>query len=228
MNSMQRILSIMLLVDLSSSFSTSRMYLTSLHKTSMELKVESEDEQLSLMFKARECAHSEACSVEEADQFLHEVMTFQGSCGEGILLGDADVCEDPVFINEVILDLKEKISDAQGSSREIISKTSVFMQTDGNGAIATAKPMIMALAAIYLATKAISLSHPEAMSFTSEEWWWAIRDGYLNGMLVSYMKTGRLSALDPAVPFTSEEWFWAAKDGYLNDMLSHYFRNGGL
>ena len=102
------------------------------------------------------------------------------------------------------------------------------MQTDGNGAIPTAKPMIMALAAIYLATKAISLSHPEAMSFTSEEWWWAIRDGYLNDMLVSYMKTGGLSALDPAVPFTSEEWFWAAKDGYLNDMLSHYFRNGGL
>jgi len=199
-----------------------------LHETGLKLTVQSEDDELSLMFRARDCAHSDQCSLEEADQYLHQIMTVQGSCGEGILLGGAAVCEDPVFINEVILDLKSKISEAEGSSRQMIRKTSAFIQTDGNVALNTAKPMVMALAVIYIATKAISLSHPDAALFTADEWWWAIRDGYLNNMLTSYMKVGGLSSLDPSVPFTSEEWFWAARDGYLNDMLSNYFRNGGL
>jgi len=75
--------------------------------TSLRYKVTSDDDIVELVLEARDCAHSDSCPIEEAKTFLARVNEIQEDCVK--TMTTAEVCEDPIFISEVIEDLRAKI-----------------------------------------------------------------------------------------------------------------------
>ena len=94
----------------SSSFSQSsndhQVHSTSL--SAIAIHPEDEADAMALMLRARECANSDSCSIDEAENYLKEVVHIQGSCVAGNLAG-YQLCEDIQFASEVISGLRNKI-----------------------------------------------------------------------------------------------------------------------
>jgi hypothetical protein len=104
--------------------------------------------------------------------------------------------------------------------------------------------MISALLGIVSLSMANNGNLPlDASPFTMQEWWWAMRDGYLPTMMEYYFRHGGLASVDSVVgessvmaatanaavlPFTLQEWGWAMQGGYLPRMLAEHFQQGGL
>jgi len=190
------------------------------HKASTQLNVGMaldwnpvEDEYF-LMKKAQACADSDSCSLEDAKGYLDDVIHIQSGCASGVLLG-SDVCSNVDSAVETVANLRAKIE------RETIR---VIAINSGAGA-----SVGIALLSIFVA--GMVAANPEVAPFTPQEWWWALRDGYLPTMLGEYFKYGGLATMDydpETTPFALQEWWWAMKGGYLNTIVEHYFRNGGL
>lgn len=88
---------------------------------------------------------------------------------------------------------------------------------------------------MYLSSGLFSLAHNNPDSFTMQEWWYAIRGGYLDDMVSQYMKYGGLSPIAPTsdeinmiLPITLQEWWWSIRDGYVGKLASEYQNYGGL
>jgi len=169
--------------------------------------INTEDEAMYYMMKAVDCANSDECSIEEAREYMREIVHVQSSCASGTLVGH-DVCENPVFASEVIASLRQKIE---------------------NGTTKSARPFgtgeVLLLSSIYLFMYMASTvqNANDLMPFTSEEWMWSLRDGYFLDMVGYTIK----HHADGVVPFTAEEWGWAIRDGYLPQMLAESFKHGG-
>lgn len=58
--------------------------------------------------KANICAHSDTCSIDEAENYLNEMLHLQSNCASDSLRSDA-ICNDVLFPSEVIAGLREKI-----------------------------------------------------------------------------------------------------------------------
>jgi hypothetical protein len=71
--------------------------------------IDSDDEAVYMMMKAESCAHSESCSIDDAQQYLNEMIHMQSNCATGTL-SSQQVCEDIQFPAEVIASLRAKIS----------------------------------------------------------------------------------------------------------------------
>lgn len=71
---------------------------------------ENETDAYALMLRARECANSDSCSIDEAEDYLREVVHIQGSCVAGNLAGQ-QLCDDIQFASEVISGLRNKIEN---------------------------------------------------------------------------------------------------------------------
>jgi len=67
-----------------------------------------EDDPLTLLFRARDCADSESCSIDMANNYLEDVVHVQSGCAAGTLSGVA-VCDDALLITEVVASLRSKI-----------------------------------------------------------------------------------------------------------------------
>mmetsp|Transcript_12397 Transcript_12397/g.16323 ORF Transcript_12397/g.16323 Transcript_12397/m.16323 type:complete len:224 (+) Transcript_12397:221-892(+) len=177
-----------------------------------------EDDAMFLMLKARECALSDTCSVEEAEFYLREVVHVESGCAAGTL-GGKDLC-DVGFAAEIVGNLRTKIE--QGKTRGI--------STVVPAATSAAQLLSMTTAAILLTV--ILSTTASGDSFTVQEWFWAAKGGFLSDMLSQYFKYGGLSPIDyydaELLPFTLQEWWWAARDGYLPDLVHHFTVNGGL
>lgn len=70
--------------------------------------ISNEDEAMMMMMKANTCAHSDTCSIDEAEDYLKEMLHLQSNCASGSLTSDL-ICEDVIFPSEVIAGLREKI-----------------------------------------------------------------------------------------------------------------------
>ena len=73
---------------------------------------ENEADAYALMLRARECANSDSCSIDEAEDYLREVVHIQGSCVAGNLAGQ-QLCDDIQFASEVISGLRNKIENGR-------------------------------------------------------------------------------------------------------------------
>lgn len=73
---------------------------------------EDENDAMALMLRARECANSDSCSIDEAENYLKEVVHIQGSCVAGNLAGH-QLCDDIAFASEVISGLRNKIENGR-------------------------------------------------------------------------------------------------------------------
>jgi len=200
--------------------------------SAQHVKLYSEDDAADIMEKAKECAFSDTCSVDDINLYLKEVVTVQGSCAAGVLSAES-LCENVDQTATIVATLREKLEASELVNMEMASST-------GEGKYS--------LLPVYIAAAGLSVAIGTALNqntisdgalpFTVQEWMWAIRDGYLDTMVAAYLKTGGLAAAESTewissndmlnLPFTSQEWYWAARDGYLNDMISAFVRNGGL
>ena len=69
-------------------------------------------EAMILMQRARACASSNECSVEDAEIFLHDVLHVQSSCASGVLMGNA-LCENQDSAAEIVANLRAKIEQGK-------------------------------------------------------------------------------------------------------------------
>ncbi len=74
--------------------------------------IDAEDDAMYMMMKASACAHSDACSIDEAENYLNEVLHLQSDCVSGSLTSH-QICDDVVFPAEVIGALRNKIERGQ-------------------------------------------------------------------------------------------------------------------
>lgn len=199
--------------------------------TSSALKVKSySDEDASfIMEQASECAYSDNCSIDDAHTYLEAVVSVQGNCAANVLTNDA-VCGDADQISEIISLLRLKAESSEAMNMELAA-------SEGEGKFSLI-PIYAVMAGLTLAVSTTLNHGQDVTSFTTEEWFWALRDGYLDTMVSAYLKNGGMVAetslmdtLDITsvhLPFTSQEWMWAIRDGYVDDMVSAAIRNGGL
>lgn len=68
-----------------------------------------------LLTNAHVCANSDACSIDEAEMYLKEIVHFESGCAAGTLSGG--VCDDVVEVSEVVAELRQKI--AEGAKAEV-------------------------------------------------------------------------------------------------------------
>lgn len=81
---------------------------TSLHSIpAVAFGVDTEPEAEYCMARARECAFSDSCSVEEANVHLRQVLHIQSGCAAGSLLSDG-VCHNQDSAAETVALLREK------------------------------------------------------------------------------------------------------------------------
>mmetsp|Transcript_59821 Transcript_59821/g.97753 ORF Transcript_59821/g.97753 Transcript_59821/m.97753 type:complete len:307 (-) Transcript_59821:25-945(-) len=176
----------------------------------------SEEAAFAMMQRAKECANSDTCSLEEAEEFLSSVLHIQSGCASGALVGE-ELCEDQDVAAEIVAGLRAKIEKGVSIENRNIPRN----------------VLLVTLAASMLSVAALSMVavQPDATPFTLQEWWWAIQGGYLNTMLEHYVRHGGLSVVDyepTAVPFTLQEWWWSLSGGYFDRMVLEHFQNGGL
>ena len=74
--------------------------------------ISSEEDAIYLMHKARECAMSDSCSVEDAEGFLHDVLHVQSGCAAGSLSSHA-VCEEQDVVAEIVAHLRAKVDGSK-------------------------------------------------------------------------------------------------------------------
>lgn len=67
-----------------------------------------EQEAQYLMAKAKECAFSDTCSIEESQDHLHDVLNIQVACASGAVCGN-ELCDDQQEVAEVVAHLRQHI-----------------------------------------------------------------------------------------------------------------------
>jgi len=181
----------------------------------------SEEEAITMIMEANICAHSETCSIEEAEAYLNEMLHLQSDCVSGSL-SNGLICDDVTFPSEVIAGLRDKI------------QRQVELSNEGSNIKVGWNPIFLSILALYVSSGLLSLAHNNPDSFTMQEWMYAIQGGYLDDMVSQYIKYGGLSpvaAVDDGsyvTPLTLQEWWWSIRDGYVGSMISEYSNHGGF
>lgn len=213
-----------------------------------------EDPYPALLRSASACAGSESCSVEDAEAYLLEVVAMQSGCAAGTLSGNG-VCEDVLEVSAIVADLRQKVAPIlrqkvadgkEGVKREVRSfwdqrqeelvVLASSVEGSGAGALkAPVKPVYLAMAALYTVCLASSLNPADVdvdslaggvAPFTAEEFWWAVRDGYVRDLADHFfhhggLLVGEVSATTPTLDhLTAQEVAWSVRDGYVADALS--------
>jgi hypothetical protein len=61
-----------------------------------------------MMVKARECAFSDRSTIDDAQEYLHQILHVQSACAGGVLSGH-DLCENQDEVAEIVAHLRQKI-----------------------------------------------------------------------------------------------------------------------
>jgi len=143
---------------------------------------ESEESEIALLNDAVDCSLADSCPVDEARSYLSKIEDVQDVCtiGTNPMEGD-EFCTNQDVVAQVIDRLTEKIylGERNGPMATLLSERISLGDT-----IATS----LLVAVIFMVS-----SHPhgtEVTAFNTEEWIWAIRDGYFPMMVLNYIKEG--------------------------------------
>jgi hypothetical protein len=71
--------------------------------------IETEEDAKYVMAKARDCAFSDSCGVQEAQVYLHQVLHVQSGCVTGTLSGH-DLCDNQMEAAGIVAHLREKVA----------------------------------------------------------------------------------------------------------------------
>lgn len=213
-----------------SAASTATSTSTSTFRAATKLNVHaanSESDAMMMINQANACAHSDTCSIEEAEEYLNEMLHLQSDCVSGSLTNGL-ICDDILFPSEVISGLRDKI------------QKQVEMSNQGSTFQVGWNPIFLTVLALYLSSGMLSLAHNNPDSFTMQEWMYAFQGGYLDDLLSQYLKYGGLSPIAPEAvggvddgstfvsALTLQEWWWSIRDGYLGNMISESQNHGGF
>jgi len=181
--------------------------------------------------------------------YLREIIHVQSGCVAGTVSG-TDICKDVGRTSEVVASLREKIrkgavkeNDAFWGKRQQEFETLITSSIDTNNNLnplasltqAPLKPAYIALAALYTIL-VISVVNPPLVDvntavggvvpFTSQEVWWAIRDGYVGDLAEHLFRNGGLVVGDTTAnaaaavgSLTPQEVWWSIRDGYVDNTL---------
>lgn len=194
-----------------------------------------------LMNRAQACVDSDSCSLEEAQTFLHGILLQQKECIDGgVLSTKAAICDNINVTADLVANLREKIETER--QRRALTKPAVHMFNLMFG-IYVVSTIIHGFAAVPnvpvdlpLYTDYSSLEEASSRGvtpFLPQEWFWAVRDGYLPSIMTEWFKNGGLvvdtSAFDTkAVTFTPQEWIWSIQNGSFGNILQENMKYGGL
>ncbi|KAL7485252.1 hypothetical protein ACHAW6_010852 [Cyclotella cf. meneghiniana] len=204
-----------------------------------------EDQYPRFLSSASLCANSDSCSIDAAESYLREIVRIESACVAGTVSGDS-ICKDVGRVSEVVAGLREKIR--RGAKQEIktfwqqrqeefqnLVSSSIDHRSNDMSPLAAftqapIKPAYLAIAALYTMA-VISLFQPAEMDpgtlsgvvpFTTQEVWWAIRDGYVVDLMSAWLKNGGLVLSDEIVAASSlmpREVWWSIRDGYSSNLL---------
>jgi len=194
------------------------------------------DKNVRLFKAAQKCSDDESCTLEEAEQYMNQMMGVEFACGAGLYNGE---CCDIDWTNEIENDLIRKIETLEPVRRfreELESQrenapAAAAQYWELSPLEAVAKPQYALPAALCGALLMLAVPHAgeDVSPFTLQEWMWASRDGYLGDLVSQNFQHGGLVVGDEApLQITVQEWVWAIKGGYIDDILTHYFKRGGL
>lgn len=74
--------------------------------------IDSDSDAMFMMMKAEACAHSDTCSIEDAERYLQEILHLQSNCVAG-KLASQKVCQDIQYPAEIVATLRSKIAQKQ-------------------------------------------------------------------------------------------------------------------
>eukprot|EP00816_Leptocylindrus_hargravesii_P007462 CAMPEP_0196809674 /NCGR_PEP_ID=MMETSP1362-20130617/9584_1 /TAXON_ID=163516 /ORGANISM="Leptocylindrus danicus, Strain CCMP1856" /LENGTH=186 /DNA_ID=CAMNT_0042184431 /DNA_START=74 /DNA_END=634 /DNA_ORIENTATION=- len=137
-----------------------------------------------LVHEADICAHSESCSLEDAEVYYSKLSSVSNSGAVSLEAADA------VFLSQVLADLKLKLD-----SSTVAIQDQVAMQKEralsGNAMLIGSPLLLLGLASIY-ASVMIAKSGGEVVPFELQEWKMAAEGGYLNTMIEHFLRNGGL------------------------------------
>jgi len=192
------------------------------------------DKNVRLFKAAQKCADDESCTIEEAEQYMNQMMGVEFACGAGLYNGE---CCDIEWTQEIENDLVRKIETLEPVRRfreEIESQRGTaaaaqYWELSPLEAVAQPQYVLPAVLCGALLMLAVPHAGEDVSPFTLQEWMLATRDGYLAEMVSQNFQHGGLVVGDEApLPITAQEWAWAIKGGYIDDLLTHYLKRGGL
>jgi len=142
------------------------------------------DHEMSEYFsEAMDCAHSEACPIEEAESFMMRITEIRN---EKTAL--SSMCD------EVLGDLRNKVKamSADSSEMRVWSSGAAAVHSDNEADMSDALSLAIIAAAIIWMYPIFAHSEYNYGSFTVQEWAWAAKDGYLGEMIAHYLRNGGL------------------------------------
>lgn len=197
-----------------------------------------------MMQQASNCAFSDSCSIDEIQGCIAGIVQVQERCAADMTSGA--VCDNISETADILARLREKVKNGtKAETRSFIAKRQIEFENlvmasvdSENGLSSSAsltapiKPAYLAIASLYAFWIISFHSDVSVIPFTAQEWWWAVRDGYLNDMVMQYANHGgwSIAGFDDVIrstPFTAEEWWWSIRDGYTLDVISENMKNGG-
>merc|ERR1711957_439624 len=128
------------------------------------------DKNVRLFKAAQKCADDESCTLEEAEQYMNQMMGVEFACGAGLYNGECCYIE---WTQEIENDLVRKIEPLEPVRRfrEEIESDLVSQNFQHGGLV---------------------VGDEAPIPITAQEWAWAIQGGYIDDMLTHYLKRGGL------------------------------------
>lgn len=131
----------------------------------------------SLMSQAVDCSTSDTCSIEDAKLYLNEIIDVQSNCAS---TARNSICDNQQKAAEVVANLRQKISTTVAPATRAAELQSFAV---GGATL------------LVLASQIVAFSHggdKAILPFQPEEFWWALRDGYLPLMVMHFIRDGGL------------------------------------
>lgn len=195
-----------------------------------------------LMSRATACANSETCSLEEAQNYLEDVLLMQKDCLDATLQDIQNpLCENVDAVAEVVSGLRSKIEAERSRLAPVRATVNVVNVVVGVYVVSTilhgfaAVPNVPVDAPFFTsfdAWDATGINNRGVTTILPQEWFWALRDGYFPALFSEWFRNGGLvvdmSAFDSkAVAFTPQEWVWSIQNGSFGNLFQENLRYGG-
>ena len=174
-----------------------------------------------LMNRATACGDgSESCSLEEAESYLHDILTIQKDCLA--VATNSELCENVDVVSEVVANLRQKITLERNKVAPVKATVHLVNLIVGVYVVSTilhgfaAVPNVPVDAPMFTSFDAFSdgaVNSRGVATILPIEWFWSIRDGYFPSLFSEWIRNGGLvvdtSAFDgKVVAFTPQEWVW--------------------
>lgn len=201
-----------------------------------------ENNDMFLMSRATACANSETCSLEEAQNYLDDILMTQMDCLDQTLASSSSaLCENVDVVSEVVANLRQKIQVERAKIAPVRATVHFANVMVGVYVVSTilhgfaAVPNVPVDAPVFTSFDTVTDGFVNSRGIASilpAEWYWAIRDGYFPSLFSEWISNGGLvvdtSMFDEkVVAFTPQEWVWSIQNGSFGHILEENMRYGG-